>query len=183
MDYLPYGEFLGSRNLTGIQQDATKFHFTGKECDFESGYDYFGARYYNNKLGLWNSVDSLKDKYPGWSPFNYTLGNPILLTDSDGSVVRDENGKIIFNPVGNPIPVKHEADDSKAEILFQPGYMTADDGSKIDIFKNLSNDKRYDTNCHGVTFADGEYWVNPDKVDNILKGDNYQEITPPQKVI
>lgn len=36
---------------------------TGKERDRESGYDYFGARFYNFRDGFWNSVDPLADKF------------------------------------------------------------------------------------------------------------------------
>ena len=44
-----------------------RFKFTGKERDEESGYDYFGARYYWSLLMHWLSVDPLSDKYPGVS--------------------------------------------------------------------------------------------------------------------
>ena len=37
---------------------------TGKEKDSETGYYYFGARYYNSDLSLWLSVDPMADKYP-----------------------------------------------------------------------------------------------------------------------
>jgi len=32
----------------------------------------------------WLSVDPLADKYPGWSPYIYTLNNPLLFIDPDG---------------------------------------------------------------------------------------------------
>ncbi|MBU0561094.1 MAG: RHS repeat-associated core domain-containing protein, partial [Bacteroidetes bacterium] len=82
-DYLPYGEVIASRSYNLSSTDE-KYKFTEKERDNESGYDYFGARYYNSELGRWMSVDPLADKYPGWSPYNYTLGNPINATDPDG---------------------------------------------------------------------------------------------------
>lgn len=36
----------------------------GQEKDSETGYYYFGARYYNSDLSLWLSVDQMADKYP-----------------------------------------------------------------------------------------------------------------------
>ena len=49
-------------------------------------YDY-GARMLNPTIGRWNGVDALAEDYLAWSPFNYTLGNPIRLIDSDGRSV------------------------------------------------------------------------------------------------
>ena len=59
--------------------------FTGKEKDSESGYHYFGARYYDcEALTGWLSVDPMADKYPSLSPYNYCAWNPIKLVDPDG---------------------------------------------------------------------------------------------------
>jgi len=80
------GEIIPGRSYNASTEDE-KYKFTEKERDIETDYDYFGARYYNSKLGLWNSVDPLADKYPGWSPYNYTLNNPINNFDPDGKAV------------------------------------------------------------------------------------------------
>jgi RHS repeat-associated protein len=65
-----------------------KYKFTGKERDTETNYDYFGARYYDSELGRWLQVDPLADKYPGWSPYNYTLNNPLFYVDPDGKDIK-----------------------------------------------------------------------------------------------
>ena len=57
---------------------------TGKEKDSETGYYYFGARYYNSDLSLWLSVDPMADKYPSLSPYNYCAWNPMKIVDPDG---------------------------------------------------------------------------------------------------
>ena len=64
---------------------TTIFHSasTGKEKDPETGYHYFGARYYNSDLSLWLSVDPMSDKYPNLSPYNYCAWNPMKLADPD----------------------------------------------------------------------------------------------------
>ena len=58
---------------------------TGKERDSETGFSYFGARYYDSDiLTGWLSVDPLADKYPNISPYAYCAWNPIRLVDPDG---------------------------------------------------------------------------------------------------
>ena len=59
--------------------------FTGKEKDSETGFYYFGARYYDPALsGLFLSVDPMADKYPNISPYAYCAWNPVRLVDPDG---------------------------------------------------------------------------------------------------
>lgn len=56
------------------------------------------------------------------------------------------------------------------------GYIYADDGTKIEAYRNICCDDGFDTDCHGATFADGKYWINNDQVNKILKGDSYREV-------
>lgn len=61
------------------------YTFTGKEKDAETGYSYFGARYYDSDLsGQFLSIDLMSDKYPGISPYAYCAWNPVKLMDIDG---------------------------------------------------------------------------------------------------
>jgi hypothetical protein len=53
----------------------------------ETGYGYFGARYYDSGLSIWLSVDPMSDKYPSMSPYNYCANNPVILVDPDGREV------------------------------------------------------------------------------------------------
>ena len=67
----------------------TPYTFSGKEKDTETGYGYFGARYYDSGLSIWLSVDPMSDEYPSMSPYNYCANNPIKLIDPDGRIVVD----------------------------------------------------------------------------------------------
>ncbi|NSW45741.1 MAG: RHS repeat-associated core domain-containing protein [Bacteroidales bacterium] len=87
--YFPYGELFVSQSLNGY--DA-RYKFTGKERDEETGYDYFGARYYDSDLSFWLSVDPMSDKYPNLSPYNYTAWNPVILVDPDGRKLKPTPG-------------------------------------------------------------------------------------------
>ncbi len=64
-----------------------RYRYTGKPFDDEGAFDlyYYGARYYDPKLGRFIAVDPLAGKYPSWSPYAYTLDNPMNLLDPDGS--------------------------------------------------------------------------------------------------
>ena len=66
--------------------------FTGKERDSETGFSYFGARYYDSDiLTSWLSVDPMADKYPNISPYAYCAWNPIKLVDPNGEDVWEVN--------------------------------------------------------------------------------------------
>ena len=62
--------------------------FAGKERDSETGFSYFGARYYDSDiLTSWLSVDPMADKYPNLSPYAYCAWNPVRLVDPDGEEI------------------------------------------------------------------------------------------------
>ena len=62
----------------------------GKEKDWESGFHYYGARYYWGELLTgWLSVDPMMDKYPDISSYAYCAWNPVKLVDPDGCMIDD----------------------------------------------------------------------------------------------
>ena len=77
---LPFGELFIEERTTW----NTPYKFSGKELDEETGYSYFGARYYDPNISIWLSVDPLSDKYPNLSPYSYTSNNPLNVIDPDG---------------------------------------------------------------------------------------------------
>ena len=72
-----------------------QYKFTGKERDEETGYDYFGARYYASPLLHWTTVDPLVDNYLHISPYAYCNWNPIKHVDPDGEEWTDIDGNVI----------------------------------------------------------------------------------------
>ncbi|MBO4588306.1 MAG: hypothetical protein J5711_05310 [Bacteroidales bacterium] len=81
------------KNTPVFQSDSS-----GKEKDSETGYYYFGARYYNSDLSLWLSVDPMSDKYPSLSPYNYCAWNPMKIVDPNGdTIVVNRYGDVIRN--------------------------------------------------------------------------------------
>ena len=93
LQYLPYGELWMDIHTV----DPARYTFSGKEKDEETGYHYFGARYYDSNLGIWLSVDPMAAKYPAHSPYVYCLNNPIKLIDPNGMEVEFNSFKDKFN--------------------------------------------------------------------------------------
>jgi RHS repeat-associated protein len=94
LQYLPFGESWVEQRLGSYD---TPYQFSGKEKDEETGYNYFGARYYDSELSVWLSVDPMSDKYPSLNAFDYCGNSPIMLYDPDGTwipQVDEETGKI-----------------------------------------------------------------------------------------
>lgn len=90
LEYFPFGEtFVEEHSNTW----RTPYLFNGKELDDETALYYYGARYYDPMTSVWISVDPLADKYAGWSGYNYTLGNPVVLIDPNG-----EEPQIPYDP-------------------------------------------------------------------------------------
>ncbi len=87
---------------------SSRYKFNGKELDQETGCYYgvypeiFGrARYYNPSISRWLSVDPLAEKYTSFSPYNFTLDNPVRLVDFDGRSVDwypkvNDNGSVSY---------------------------------------------------------------------------------------
>ena len=100
--YSPFGEELVSQHAGNGNYDSP-YRFNAKEVDPETGYYYYGARYYNSNLSMWISVDPLADKYPSLTPYAFVANNPVMLydpdgrdiftIDSDGNVSREVNKK------------------------------------------------------------------------------------------
>lgn len=137
------------------------------------------------ELGLeqparWLSVDPMADKYPGWSPYNYCMNNPMRLVDPNGmwSVSTDSTGKVtatyeegdtyenLYSQLGMSMEQFAEWTASNGIILSLSGQ-----GMSFNITQFTVSNNNYDpnftgSNCHGfVAFATGAT-----KIENAIGG-------------
>ncbi len=126
--------------------------FTGKERDSETGFSYFGARYYDSDiLTAWLSVDPMADKYPGVSPYAYCAWNPVKLVDPDGRTIWIEDGsgtkieyKVNMDPVGDK--------DASTQIgLLNKMYSTDLGMELLDVLMESNNDYYITNESSSVT--------------------------------
>ncbi len=128
------------------------YSFNGKEKDWESGFHYYGARYYwSETLTGWLSVDPMADKYPSISPYAYCAWNPVKLVDPDGKDVR-----IIKNDKNKTIIIKANFYYSRKNLgseadVFLSGFKNAINSWESDIKKALE-DQSLGVAGYSVTF-------------------------------
>ena len=125
LHYLPWGEDFINQRTTDY---AARFTFSAKEKDTETGYSYFGSRYYSSDLSIWLSVDPMSDKYPSLSPYVYCADNPVKLVDPNGEEIGDyfnQNGKYLGTDC---------VDDGKIHII------------QDNVWKNLKDDISWEGN-------------------------------------
>ncbi|GGH69893.1 RHS repeat-associated core domain-containing protein [Phaeocystidibacter marisrubri] len=121
----------GVRSTASIERCARS-----AELEQETGYAYYGARYYDNQLSIWLSVDLLAHKYPRVSGYVFSNNNPLAFVDPDGNenivVVGSQNAagagnKLMF--VNQGIRAMREWSESSSQsaesrtmVLFTGGY-------------------------------------------------------------
>jgi RHS repeat-associated protein len=85
------GEFLSLPFGQKVENSGVDYPFTGKEED-ESSLYYFGARYYDDNLGRFISVDPIADNLP----YAYVENNPMNKIDPNGMESWTLNQQNIF---------------------------------------------------------------------------------------
>jgi RHS repeat-associated protein len=77
-EYYPFGE------VSYGSYEKKRYRFCGKERDDESGYHYYGARYYATWMCRFISVDPLAGKSPYQTSYHYCSNNPVNRVDPSG---------------------------------------------------------------------------------------------------
>ncbi len=116
-----------------------KYKFGGKELQTElnlNTYD-FHARQQDPQLGRFWGVDPKTDKLPEWSPFNYTLNNPISTVDPDGKWPIPAEFYRAFSPLQSSFnSTRNSINSNINSIKSNSNQFISDVGSSISKFTN-----------------------------------------------
>lgn len=187
--FLPFGEQLSDPTSMGKVAKG----FTNHEQTDASGLIYMQARFYLPMWGRFASPDPARDQHfeetQSWNIYSYVQNNPVMMVDPDGQLKRDAKGKLVKSPmirgmgsirISEPSFKGHSGDTSK-QWRTRDWSLTTDDGKGYPIgVQNLDKDARMNFDCHGLTFAKGDIWIDNSQVSTILKGDGYNETSKPQ---
>ena len=144
-----------------------RFGFNGKEKDDEikgagNAVD-FGARIYDGRLGRWLSVDPMVRKYPGFTPYNFAINNPLCWIDKDGRDIIPTNW---FSESGYMVVLNNIIEN---EMTFYSKYLkdyhTSQDN---DLFLQYNNSPFEPTGPHG-TFAKAQGRVALNHRDGVMR--------------
>lgn len=125
VEYTAFGESFVDEHITS---DSMPYLFNAKELDAETGLYFYGARYYDPRVSMWLSVDPMAEKYPDWSPYNYTLLNPVKFVDPDGRQSKNKvhNEQNVTNTgikTSTTIGYRQESNDGKS-VTYGPNFKT-----------------------------------------------------------
>lgn len=85
VEYTPYGEAVTHDNID--EDDEVDQYFTGKTLDDETGYYYYGARYYDPSLGRFLTADSItpdEANPQALNRYSYVYNSPLNYIDPSG---------------------------------------------------------------------------------------------------
>lgn len=163
-EYHPYGTTAYQAAHKDIKAAAKRYRYTGKERDDESGFYYYGARYYAPWLARWTAPDpaGLAD---GVNPYRFVRGNPITSIDADGKITIPQPIQNAINAVSAAVVgavrrtyKKYKAkverfserlselmktqDEVMSVLNVDPKYLSADQRKEVDaVVKRLNDDQ------------------------------------------
>jgi RHS repeat-associated protein len=101
-EYYPHGSTSYQAVRSGVEVNPKRYRYTGKERDEETGFYYFGLRYYIPWLGRWTSCDPA-GAVDGTNLYLYARCNPLVLSDPSGTQAGPWVGMHYFNEALNAI--------------------------------------------------------------------------------
>lgn len=145
---------------------------TGKERDSESQLDYFGARYYSNGIGRFQTVDPVSGTAlhvvnpQRWNQYAYVVNNPLFYVDPDGRdaiavnflaeiPIGGHEGIIVVHPDGSATYARFGPKGGNTSV--GPGEVKTQNLGKVEFQPNgLPTDQSYKNLAQEVASLEGE---------------------------
>lgn len=135
MEYFAFGETFVEEHRSS---NNSPYKFNSKELDEETGWYYYGARYYDAKTSVWLSVDPLMEQT--MQPYQYTYQNPIRYIDPTGMSGEDPPAES-----GNHINHDDKTITIMRNIYFENESDLKSNQAAIDQWNNYSGTATYTT--------------------------------------
>jgi RHS repeat-associated protein len=134
LQYMPFGEtFVEQRSITSYY---TPYTFSAKERDLETGYSYFGARYYDADISVWLSVDPMAHQYPYQTGYCYVGLRPIMVVDPNGMWEQDADGNWVAKKGDNAWSLHKHAGisyDEAKKLMKDQGFKFSNDDKHVHV--------------------------------------------------
>ncbi len=174
--YLPFGKQIP------MGDDDQRTAYIGKELDRESELGDHGVRKVDYGLGRFTTIDPLWEKYYAWSPYQYSMNNPVSFLDENGLFKEvaggDGDGKgydlVNLDKNGKRLPIAMPIDNLGSVWDVD---LTTESGTTIPTTRRMAMHDAGPDNCVGFAFTETQvYQIDPSFTDKILKGDKYENI-------
>lgn len=182
--YLPYGKLYKHSLGTTV----TPFLYNGRDgvMNEENNLYYMRARFYSTEVKRFVNRDTLIGgivNSGSLNRFGYVNGNSISFIDPLGLLRQTVNGKYESKISSRAFKIDWGVDydnDGLTEAILTYGTIYGNNGTEIEALKRINGAKEFQTDCHGFTFTQGEFWINNNQVEKILEADGYVKVTEPQ---
>ena len=142
LEYMAFGEVFVDQRRTGF---GMPYKFNAKELDCESGYYYYSARYYDQRMARFLSVDPLAGEMPEWGSYTYTFNNPLKYIDPTGMRPEEPDDWVYGASRGIYWDEKatSQATTKEGEVYLGDGFATVSDNG---LQTNYNSDRSFDHN-------------------------------------
>src|SRR5690606_33552733 len=142
---------------------------------------------YDPALGRCTNVDPLAEKFPEWSPYNYTMNNTINMVDPTGMAPEDwylnlDNGNYEWHD-GSADKAGYWNLGASTDVAVGKGYSLQNNGAFTDNNTGKSYGKGDELavgetdsfiQSNGTFFEETQTWVNHNKTDLLTFADDLQ---------
>ncbi len=174
-EYYPFGTSSYRSGKSESEVKLKRYRYCGKERDEETGFYYYGARYYAAWIGRFISIDPLAEKFPQLTPYNYAGNKCITHKDLEGLQSTDDNEEDVNENKPQPRDeYEEEILADKPDIVFTANY------GWVDTSHAFTNTNRTDEPYIGVESLWNQLKNKPSS-DQVYEG--YYSVNYKQDVI